>query len=99
MLSVSGCVHVSVWSVLCVCVCVGGVYRGRLTCPADRVAGGGREDLRGKVLKGHDLSKVLHNGLQIESTLLVAGGAPVKGQDTQTQLAAEERLDLIDWML
>lgn len=68
----------------------GGV--GRLTCPADRVAGGGGEDLRGKVLKGHDLSQVLHNGLQIESALLVAGGVCVKGQDTESQLAGEERL-------
>lgn len=50
----------------------------RLTCPADGVAGRGGEDLRGKVLKGHDLTQVLHNGLQIEGALLVAGGARVK---------------------
>lgn len=34
-----------------------------LTCPTYWIARGGGEDLRGKVLKGHDLSMVLHNGL------------------------------------
>lgn len=72
----------------------GGGGDGRLTCPADGVAGGGGEDLRGKVLKGHDLSMVLHNGLQIESALLVAGRARVKGQDktwSHSRLAGDER--------
>ena len=51
---------------------VAGVFSS-LTCPAHWViAGGGGEHLGRKVLEGHDLSVVLHDGLQIESTLFIA---------------------------
>lgn len=44
-----------------------------LTCPAHWVTGRWGEDLRGKVLKGHHFSVVLHDGFQVERSLLVAG--------------------------
>ena len=46
-----------------------------LTCPTHWiVAGGGGEDLRGKVFERHDLSVVLDDGFQVECPLLVADG-------------------------
>lgn len=44
-----------------------------LTCSTHRIAGRGGEDLRGKVLKRHNFPVVLHDGLQVERPLLVAG--------------------------
>lgn len=42
-----------------------------LICPTHRIARRRGEDLRGKVFKGHDLSVVLHDGLQVERPLLI----------------------------
>lgn len=42
-----------------------------LICPTHWITRRGREDLRGKVLKGHDLSVVLNDGLQVECPLLI----------------------------
>lgn len=44
-----------------------------LTCPTHWISRGGGENLWGKVFKGHDLSMVLNNGLQVECPLLIAG--------------------------
>lgn len=44
-----------------------------LTCPTHWIARRRREDLRSKVFKGHDLSVVLNNGLQVERSLFIAG--------------------------
>lgn len=46
---------------------------GCLTCPAHWITGRGGEDLRGEVLKRHDFSVVLHDGIQVQRPLLIAG--------------------------
>lgn len=62
-----------------------------LTCPTHRVAGGGGENLRGKVFKGHDLSVVLNNGLQVERPLLVAGQVSLRETSGAGNEAAVKR--------
>lgn len=62
-----------------------------LTCPADRIARRWGEDLRGEVLEGHDLSVVLHDGLQVERPFLVAGSLFVKGQNRLEKKKAVRR--------
>lgn len=52
---------------------MGGGGGGFLTCPAHWITGRGGEDLRGEVLKRHDFPVVLHDGIQVQRPLLVAG--------------------------
>lgn len=52
---------------------MGGGGVGFLTCPAHWITGRGGEDLRGEVLKRHHFSVVLHDGLQVQRPLLIAG--------------------------
>lgn len=63
-----------------------------LTCSARRIGWGGREDLRSKVFKGHDLSVVLNNGLQVERSLLVAGGNLLKEQTVCVEKKKQKQL-------
>lgn len=67
------------------------VQRGSfLTCSTHWITRRRGEDLRCKIFKGHHFSVVLNNGLQIESSLFIAGLDSLKENDRRESNKAAE---------